>query len=350
MGYSKHVFIENKVFILALEGGNFLSITERSRKVTKELVFNLSCAHWMANMVEECYLSMGRRDFFKSFRIGSLAVVAHRRSNAFGQFLEVMEYGDNGRRGMLVFPAGKEGYGWKTLSLELKHALAGFSKAPVVVKGGGKGKEMGGQTRTYAEAARGGEASSRVAVQGGNVQILYNVEKEKNKGVAGEGHRVAGECHMAGRVGRGQVNDLGVVSLPENCVGEREGQNILFGMKVELAGVKEELAGLKRTIESLIGKVDWDLFLKRNLGLKNKGAPKPRINKGKIKLGMDLGRSRQAHPKLKWRIKMNGPALGEGPAREGGHWAVDPKTAHRQWRAALTTAGTGTSTAASQRR
>lgn len=44
-------------------------------------------------MVEECSLSEGRKDFFKTFCIGSWALVAHRRSNAFSRYLEVTEYG-----------------------------------------------------------------------------------------------------------------------------------------------------------------------------------------------------------------------------------------------------------------
>lgn len=77
----------------------------------KEMVLSHSGAHWLVDTVEECSLLEGRKDFFKTFNIGSLALVAHRSSNAFGRYLEVTEYGGNGHRGLLVFPEVMEGRG-----------------------------------------------------------------------------------------------------------------------------------------------------------------------------------------------------------------------------------------------
>lgn len=48
----------------------------------KEMVLNHDSARWLANTVEECSLSEGRKDYFKTFSIGSMTLVANRCSNA----------------------------------------------------------------------------------------------------------------------------------------------------------------------------------------------------------------------------------------------------------------------------
>lgn len=86
---------------MSLEGGNACRITERGRKVTKEILFNLASARWLANAVEECSSSGERKVFYKTYREGAKALFAHRRSNSFGCFLEVTDYGGGiGGRGM----------------------------------------------------------------------------------------------------------------------------------------------------------------------------------------------------------------------------------------------------------
>lgn len=109
MGYSKPLLIETKVFVLALEGGSYFRIMGSSRKANKEMFFSQASACWLVNTVEECALSEGRKDFFKAYRIGTTILVAHRRANAIGHYLEITDYGDRGRRGLIVIPEGMEG-------------------------------------------------------------------------------------------------------------------------------------------------------------------------------------------------------------------------------------------------
>lgn len=128
------------MFILSLEGGSYFLIPERSRKVIKEMAFSHTSAHWLANTMDECSLLEGRKDFFKTYHIGTMALVAHQRSNAFGCYLEIIDYGDRGRRGLIVIPEGMEGRGWKSKSREIKHALSMLlaNKVLVVAQGDGK--------------------------------------------------------------------------------------------------------------------------------------------------------------------------------------------------------------------
>lgn len=113
MDSMKYLLIETKSFALSLDGGNHLRITERSQKTAKEMVFSQSSARWLANTLEDCSSSAGNKTFYKLYRDGSKALFVHRHSNDFRRYLEITEYGGNGRWGLLVLPKGMEGGGWK---------------------------------------------------------------------------------------------------------------------------------------------------------------------------------------------------------------------------------------------
>lgn len=52
-----------------------------------------------------------RRNFLKMYCEGNKLLCAHRRANTFERYLEVADYEDSGRQGMLVIPEGTEGEG-----------------------------------------------------------------------------------------------------------------------------------------------------------------------------------------------------------------------------------------------
>lgn len=108
--------------------------------------------------------------------------------------------------------------------------------------------------------------------------------------------------------------------------------------------MKEELYCLKKAVEALIGNVDWDLIPRLGLGLGHSGSRarlKPRLDKGKSKMGVGSGRSRQAPPKMSWHLKRSGPSFEKGStssARPNGLQAQQQSTIaykcrsrHRQW-------------------
>lgn len=181
MGLMKQLLME-KIFALSLDGGNCIRITERSRKTTKEMVFSLSSARWMANTLEECSSLAGNKTFYKSYRDGSKALFVHRRTNAFGSYLEITEYGGGGHWGPLVIPEGIEGGGWKYFSREMKQAMPMYVQARMD-RTMDKGKEIVRHNKLYAEAAL-GSAGSRAAVQGGTSYLLV-LEKNRKGGMAG---------------------------------------------------------------------------------------------------------------------------------------------------------------------
>jgi hypothetical protein len=67
-------------------------------------------------MVEEVLQNPGFEDFVKSFREGSKVTIVCRGGNSSGWFLEVVVYAVGGRRGMIVFPEGRDRQGWGRVS------------------------------------------------------------------------------------------------------------------------------------------------------------------------------------------------------------------------------------------
>jgi hypothetical protein len=82
-------------------------------------------------MVEEVLQNPGFENFVKSFREGSKVTIVQRGGNCSGRFLEVAVYAVGGRRGMFVFPEGRDGRGRGRVSGELSKVLAFFG-TPVV--------------------------------------------------------------------------------------------------------------------------------------------------------------------------------------------------------------------------
>jgi hypothetical protein len=65
--------------------------------------------------------------FIKSFREGSRVLIARRRCNQAGRFLEVASFGMGGRKGFILIPEGRGGWSWIKFSDELRKAAVSFS-------------------------------------------------------------------------------------------------------------------------------------------------------------------------------------------------------------------------------
>lgn len=48
------------------------------------MVLSYASAHWLANMMEECSVSEGRQEFYKTYCEGDKAFFAYWHANAFG--------------------------------------------------------------------------------------------------------------------------------------------------------------------------------------------------------------------------------------------------------------------------
>lgn len=87
-------------------------------------------------MVEEVLRHTMFEDFVKSYREGSKVTFVRGGGNRFGRFLEVTVYAVGGRRGMTLFPKGRDGWGWSCVFGELSKALA-FLEATIEARSSG---------------------------------------------------------------------------------------------------------------------------------------------------------------------------------------------------------------------
>jgi len=71
----------------------------------------------------------GEQEFIKSYKEGLELLIARRGGNKDGQFLEVAVFGLGGRRGFVLIPEGRGGWGWRKFSGELSKNSAFLSAA-----------------------------------------------------------------------------------------------------------------------------------------------------------------------------------------------------------------------------
>jgi hypothetical protein len=62
------------------------------------------------------------QEYIKSFREGLKVLIACRGGNKAGRFLEAAAYGMSGRRGIILIPEGRGGWGWHKFFGELRKA------------------------------------------------------------------------------------------------------------------------------------------------------------------------------------------------------------------------------------
>jgi hypothetical protein len=63
------------------------------------------------------------QDFVKLFREGSKVLIARRGGNKAGRFLKATTFGLGGRKGSILIPEGRGGWGWLKLSDELRKVV-----------------------------------------------------------------------------------------------------------------------------------------------------------------------------------------------------------------------------------
>lgn len=75
---------------------------------------------WLKSTLKVLVCSPEAKDFIQSFREGSKAFIVQRGSNRSNQYFEVGVYVVGGRRGLIVIPEGREGWGWSGFAAEQK--------------------------------------------------------------------------------------------------------------------------------------------------------------------------------------------------------------------------------------
>jgi len=122
-----------------------LRVVEKRNGFSGWVLLGERCVAWLLLMVEEVLRDRGSELFVKSFREGLKVTIIRLGGNSSGRFLEVAVYDVGGRRGMVVFPEGRDGRGWGRVSGELSKVLVFFGSTMVSSSSGGApaGKKLG---------------------------------------------------------------------------------------------------------------------------------------------------------------------------------------------------------------
>jgi hypothetical protein len=92
-----------------------------------KIIISLQCSEWLASTMEILLGYLEDQEFIKSFREWSKILIAWRDSNQAGHFLEVAVFKLRGRKGLILIPKGRGGWGWLKCSDELKKAAVFIS-------------------------------------------------------------------------------------------------------------------------------------------------------------------------------------------------------------------------------
>jgi hypothetical protein len=123
----KRFIVESKTFVFSiLDGASRLRVGEK-RAFSGEIVINSQCSEWLALTMENLLGYPEDQEFIKSFREGSKIVITRRGSNQAGRFLEVAVFGLGGRKGFILIPEGRGGWGWIKFSVEMRKAATFLS-------------------------------------------------------------------------------------------------------------------------------------------------------------------------------------------------------------------------------
>jgi hypothetical protein len=87
-------------------------LEERSRGLSWSVIMAWPSIFWLLATWDSLTPLEKTREKWRSFRFGSIVYVLLRRNYKFRNFLELSEYGENGRRSFVIIPEGEEGKGW----------------------------------------------------------------------------------------------------------------------------------------------------------------------------------------------------------------------------------------------
>jgi hypothetical protein len=127
LGMENRFFVEAKSFTLSVVKGFVeLRLVEKRNGFSGWVLLGERCVAWLLLMVQEVLRDRGSELFVKSFREGSKVTIVRLGGNSSGRFLEVAVYDVGGRRGMVVFPEGRDRRGWGRVFGELSKVLVFF--------------------------------------------------------------------------------------------------------------------------------------------------------------------------------------------------------------------------------
>jgi hypothetical protein len=202
MGYIGYVYVESKAFEIRSDVRGGVRLEERSKGLTRSVIMAWPTIHWLLVAWDFLASVEKAKDKWRSFRFGSIVYVLLRRNNRFGNFLEISEYGEKGRRSFIIIPEGEDGKGWTDCREQLsklkffheKQKLGGTSSGkhtgnPAAgLVGCNKGKlivtsdqtSLHGGKKSYAEVVQGSSNFQTVAGKNKVDEVVLEKVKSRN--------------------------------------------------------------------------------------------------------------------------------------------------------------------------
>jgi hypothetical protein len=177
-------FVEAKSFSFSVVSGKpELRLEERRKGFAGAVSLGPRCVAWLIVTIEEVLRSTVVEEFVRSTREASNEVTVKRGGNRAGRFLEVASQVLGGRRGFILLPEGRGGWGWSRFSGELSKVMAFFEamRGPSL---SGPGSGLGVFLEPSAK-----EASSQLQVQpvGAADSSCGAADREAGPGAGGKG-------------------------------------------------------------------------------------------------------------------------------------------------------------------
>lgn len=94
-------------------------LEERRKGFTGIVILGIICISWLVEMLESALPNPKAQNFVKSFREGQQVWIVRRGSNRASHFLELAVYTEDGWKGLILLPEGREGRGWSRVVGEL---------------------------------------------------------------------------------------------------------------------------------------------------------------------------------------------------------------------------------------
>jgi hypothetical protein len=309
MGYLGYVYVESKSFEFrsAVRGG--VRLEERSKGVSRSVIMAWPTIFWLIAAWDSLTPSNKDREKWRSFRFGNIVYVVLRRKNKFGNFMEISEYGEKGRRSFVIIPEGEEGKGWNDCRMQFSKLKQHHDKQ----KQGGtfQGGQPGGTSAGSLVQTKGQQivTTDSVSLQGDLVKKSYaEAVQGKIQNLNLLPQLLAGK-DKTGEPVTEQLRDIGVRRTAEiNNSLSVDVESVEKGEQVSILTIRDMLSEFKKDIISCLESylVGWassnadvnqatkgDLKLKSKLGFEK---PKPHIKHTYF-------RKKSARPTTRWQKK-----------------------------------------------
>jgi hypothetical protein len=126
--------VESKDFeLLVKDGANGARFFERNGKRQRSIFLLKDELAWLDRKNEELVMGDHAEVFWDQTRAGYPRIMALKRSNRNGNFLEIEEYDSRGRCGSIIIPEGRYGQGWERLKVHVSRAFASL-RVPRIIR------------------------------------------------------------------------------------------------------------------------------------------------------------------------------------------------------------------------